>query len=101
MVLHMNSLTRSSCLHTKIFAVHSQLLLAVAALFILTTSLTLADDFGAYYTKLNSGGNFEQIARVGDYTDIVVRIDAERKFIFWRASSYLPHLRTSSRREYV
>ncbi len=76
-------------------------LIAVFALLIFTSSLALAQEFGAYYTKLNSGGQFEKTARVGDYADILVRIDAEREFIFWRASSYLPHLKPSSRRQYV
>jgi len=58
-------------------------------------------DLGAYYTRLDSGEEFEEVARVGDYADIVVRIDDEREFVFWRASSYLPHLKTSSGRDYV
>lgn len=101
MVFLMQSLKKKSYLLTQIFAVYSRTLLAVIAICLFATPLVLAEDFGAYYTKLDSGGNFEKIARVGDYADIVVRIDAERKFVFWRASSYLPHLKTSSRREYV
>ena len=76
-------------------------ILLIAAFYFFTASMSIASDFGAYYTKLDSEGNFEKIARVGDYADIVVRIDSEREFIFWRASSYLPHLKTSSKREYV
>jgi len=101
MVFLMQSLKKKSYLLTQIFAVYSRTLLAVIAICLFATPLAIAEDFGAYYTKLDSGGNFEKIARVGDYADIVVRIDAERKFVFWRASSYLPHLKTSSRREYV
>lgn len=97
----MQLLDKIYCLHTRLLAVHSQSLFAAVALCLFATPLALAADFGAYYTKLDSGGNFEKIARVGDYADIVVRIDAEREFVFWRASSYLPHLKTPSRREYV
>ena len=97
----MRSLINRSIIYKRIFKFNLQSLIAVAALCFFATSSTLASDFGAYYTKLNSDGNFEKIARVGDYADIVVRIDSEREFIFWRASSYLPHLKTSSLREYV
>ncbi|MBW1706962.1 MAG: LamG domain-containing protein [Deltaproteobacteria bacterium] len=58
-------------------------------------------DFGAYYTRLDSGRPFEALSRTGEYADVVVRIDAKREFIFWRASSYLPHLKTSGGIDYV
>jgi len=33
--------------------------------------LVPAKEFGAYYTKINSGENFEQISRTGEYTDLI------------------------------
>jgi len=97
----MLSVKKKYCSHIRPLTVHCQLLIAVAAVCFFAIPMAIAQEFGAYYTKLNSGGQFEKTARVGDYADIVVRIDAEREFIFWRASSYLPHLKTSSRRQYV
>jgi len=97
----MKVLKKRSYLHSRILMVHWKSLMAVVVLSVLATTLALAADFGAYFTRLDSGGNFDKTARVGDYADIVVRIDAEREFIFWRASSYLPHLKTPTRKEYV
>ena len=49
-----------------------------------------ADDFYAYYTKIDSGEDFEQYSLTGDHADVVVRIGGVGKLVFWRASSYLP-----------
>jgi hypothetical protein len=97
----MKLLKMKNYLQSRALPIRLHILLVVTALSLSMISVTIGGDFGAYYTKLNSGGNFEEIARVGDYADIVVRIDADREFIFWRASSYLPHLKTPSRKEYV
>jgi len=69
-------------------------------LVVLTTCTAFGDNFGAYYTKLNSGQEFEKYTRTGPYADVVVEVGGGQ-LIFWRASSYLPHIKTSSGREYV
>lgn len=35
------------------------------------------EEFGAYYTRINSGEEFEKYARVGDYADIIVDLGKE------------------------
>ena len=58
---------------------------------------TLAGDtfaeFGAYYTKIDSGQEFEKFSRTGPHADIVVRgIGKDNgRLVFWRGSSYLPY----------
>ena len=34
--------------------------------------LTPSEDFEAYYTKINSGEDFEKFSRTGEYADIIV-----------------------------
>jgi hypothetical protein len=52
------------------------------------------DNFYAYYTKINSGKNFEISSRTGEHADLVINLGIDDKqLIFWRASSYLPFLR--------
>ncbi|MBN2209852.1 MAG: hypothetical protein JW709_00510, partial [Sedimentisphaerales bacterium] len=59
--------------------------------------LARADDFYAYYTKVNSGEPFEQYSRTGEYADIIVAFDGMAgKLVFWRGSSYLPYWETPS-----
>jgi len=54
-------------------------------------------EFGAFYTKINSGEEFEKYSRTGKYTDIIVDLgDGTGKFVFWRGSSYLPYLETQN-----
>jgi len=58
--------------------------------------------FGAFYTKINSGAEFEKYARTGDYPDIVVDLgNTDSKFVFWSGSSYLPFLDTKNGRWFV
>jgi len=58
--------------------------------------------FGAFYTKINSGEEFEQYSRTGNYADIIVDLGmADSKFVFWRGSSYLPYLETRRGKWYV
>ena len=58
--------------------------------------------FGAFYTKINFGEDFEQYSRTGDYADIVVDLGTgNSKLVFWRGSSYLPYLETEQGRWYV
>jgi hypothetical protein len=41
--------------------------------------------FGAYYTKIISGQEWEKYDRTGDYADIIVELGKEKgKFVFWR-----------------
>jgi len=52
----MHSLKMRTYMHARTLAVHSQSLIAVVALCLFATPSALAADFGAYYTKLDSGG---------------------------------------------
>ena len=70
------------------------LLQSLIALTVLLTVLASAGgEFGAYYTKLDSGEAFEEFSRTGPEADIVVRdIGREHgRLVFWRGSSYLPY----------
>ena len=55
------------------------------------TKHTLAADFYAYYTHLNTSEAFEKYSRTGDFADIVV-VAGSNKLVFWRGTSYLPYL---------
>ena len=82
------------------------LFLVIMALFGVRTSFCgeetrdLSDSFAAYYTKLDSGEDFEQYSRTGSYADIVVRLK-DGRFVFWRGSSYLPYWETPGGRWYA
>jgi hypothetical protein len=59
-------------------------------------------EFGAFYTKLNSGEAFEKYSRTGDYADIVVDLGKnDAMFVFWRGSSFLPYLQVKDTKWYV
>lgn len=59
------------------------------------SSATGQVDFGAYYTKLNTGQEWESYSRTGPNPDIIVQIsEADGKLIFWRGNSYLPYWKT-------
>jgi hypothetical protein len=60
-----------------------------------------AGDLYAYYTKIDSGEPWERFSLTGKYTDVVVHLDDGLELIFWRASSYLPHLKTDNERHYL
>lgn len=51
--------------------------------------------FTAYYTKIDKGLSWEAESRTGKYADLVVRIDADNRLVFWRGNSYLPYWETS------
>lgn len=56
-------------------------------------------EFGAFYTKVNSGQEFEKFSRTGDYADIVVDLGKDdAMFVFWRGTSFLPFLQTPNGR---
>ena len=48
--------------------------------------------FGAFYTRLHYYKGWDDVWRVGDEADVVVRFDrAPYWFTFWRGTSYIPH----------
>ena len=64
--------------------------------------LVHAKEFGAYYTKINSGEDFEQFSRTGEYADIIVDLGTNNgKLVFWRGSSYLPYWETAKGKWYL
>ena len=70
-------------------------------LFFISIQLFGAGKFGAYYTRINSGEDFEKYSRTGDYADITVDLGNNLKFNFWRGSSYLPYLENNKTKYYV
>jgi len=69
---------------------------------LLLAHTAVAEPFGAYYTKINSGEPFERFSRTGPYADIVVDLpDPGGVFVFWRGSSYLPYWEVDGERWYV
>ncbi|HVZ96707.1 MAG TPA: LamG domain-containing protein [Chitinophagaceae bacterium] len=52
--------------------------------------------FGAYYTKINQGQNWEAYSRTGNHADIVVKLSSPAgEIVFWRGNSYLPYWKTN------
>ena len=64
------------------------------------SGLAEGGEFGAYYTKIDSGQEFEKYSRTGPYADIVVELE-NGKFVFWRGSSYLPYWETGEGKWFV
>jgi hypothetical protein len=63
----------------------------VAALSTAPASSRAALDFGAYYTRLNTGQPWEAYSRTDEYADVVVQLAKPAgKIVFWRGNSYLP-----------
>ncbi|MCU0856844.1 MAG: putative Ig domain-containing protein [Pontiellaceae bacterium] len=62
-----------------------------------------AAEFGAYYTKIDSGEAFEKVSRTGPYADIVVRdVGPDNgRLVFWRGSSYLPYWDVNGRKFFL
>lgn len=58
-------------------------------------------EFKAYYTKLDSGADWESAYRMGEFADIMVKFSENEKFYFWRASSYLPRWETNQGANYI
>ncbi len=53
-------------------------------------------DFGAYYTKVNTGQPWEAYSRTGTHADIIVKVPgAGGELVFWRGKSYLPYWKTN------
>ncbi len=61
-----------------------------------------AAEFGAYYTKIDSGDDFERFSRTGPDADIVVRAVGkdQGRLVFWRGSSYLPYWESAGGRKW-
>jgi hypothetical protein len=58
-------------------------------------------DFGAYYTRLVTGADWELFDRTGEFADIVVDLGSDKgKFIFWRGASYLPYWENASGKKF-
>jgi len=51
-------------------------------------------DFFAYHTKINNGEAWETYSRTAEHADIVVQLNGGR-FVFQRATSYLPYWKTN------
>ncbi|MCK4990811.1 MAG: hypothetical protein KAS29_10010, partial [Bacteroidales bacterium] len=73
-------------------------LVTILMLTIFFSSCTIAQDslqegdFGAYYTRIITGADWEMFDRTGDFPDIVIDLgSAKGKFVFWRGTSYLPY----------
>jgi hypothetical protein len=49
--------------------------------------------FGGYYTRLNTGQDWEAYSRTGEFADLIVRLQAG-SLVFWRGNSYLPYWKT-------
>ena len=53
-------------------------------------------DFGAYYTRVETGQEWEALSRTGKDADIVVQLaKAGGQLVFWRGQSYLPFWKTA------
>ena len=67
-----------------------------AGLIVLAASMVSAGqvDFGAYYTQLNTGREWESCSRTGNDADIVVQVSKAGRLVFWRGNSYLPFWKT-------
>ena len=79
---------------SELKGIYTCLVLALSA-----SSLVGQIDFGAYYTKLNTGQEWESYSRTGTHADVVVRISqAGGELVFWRGNSYLPYWKTGKGR---
>jgi hypothetical protein len=75
-----------------------KMLKTMLVLSVISAARLFADqvDFGAYYTSLNTGQDWERFARTGKDADVVVQLSkAGGKLVFWRGNSYLPYWKTA------
>ena len=56
--------------------------------------------FGAYYTNLKFHDGWDNMWRVSEHPDVVIRFDAPYRLIFWRGTSYIPHWSTENNKWY-
>ena len=78
-------------------AIHSLLPVMFAFAQLLSRSASGSEiEFGAYYTELKSGQDWEVYSRTGQYADVVVNVaKAGGSLVFWRGNSYLPYWKTA------
>ena len=71
--------------------------LTIGIIVIISSTCVAAEvRFGAYYTKLVTGQNWESYSRTGDHPDIVLQLSKpEGQLVFWRGNSYLPYWKTA------
>ena len=54
-------------------------------------------EFGAYYTAVNTGQEWETYSRTGADSDVVVQLaNAGGQLVFWRGTSYLPFWKSAT-----
>ncbi len=63
-------------------------------------SASSTEEFYAYYTKVDSGEDFEKFSPTGKFADVVVNL-APGKLVFHRSASYLPYWETEKGKWYV
>jgi len=57
---------------------------------------------GAYYFRYPSCQRWEKYAKVGKYTDAMIKLgDGDDRLVFWRGSSYLPFLDTANGKSFA
>ncbi len=72
------------------------LVMSALALPVLRSASGSEIEFGAYYTELKSGQDWEAHSRTGQYADVVVNVaKAGGSLVFWRGNSYLPYWKTA------
>jgi len=80
----------------KLFRFNVLLILLVLQLTNCTNKTPRNNQFGAYYTNIESKNNI-----TGKYADIVVKIGDNKEFVFCRDSCYLPYLKIGEEKWYV
>jgi hypothetical protein len=71
------------------------LILMILLIFCFPVSGTGQPVFGAWYTKINTGQEWEAFSRTGEHSDIIVSISKSGgKLVFWEGNSYLPYWQT-------
>ncbi len=78
----------------------SMMILMICCAIVFGKSKSSTDNFYAYYTKVDSGEDFEKYSRTGEYADIVVKLP-QGKLVFHRSSSYLPYWQTENGKWYT
>ena len=70
-------------------------LLLPGIIVLILVSAFKAPRFYAYYTKIDSGQDFEAHSRTAKHADLVVQF-GEGEVVFHRSSSYLPYWKTGA-----
>ena len=72
------------------------LVMSAFALLVPRSSAGSEIEFGAYYTEIKSGQDWEAYSRTDQYADVVVNVaKAGGSLVFWRGNSYLPYWKTA------